>query len=322
MLGLLCYKSLTLRANLLYIQSKFIVVPRAWLGRAFERYGLKVKFHIGTVIVLLCVWILALPATALSQGGSSWWGSASWWDWSDYRGFIGVRIFMPTVDGSVEKEENGVKRTVDFSEFGITNDPQLFKSLYFEFYIDRLGLRGEVEEDHKFQGRVGNLGTARISELNMSGNRLGLDLDIIRNPFARAGIDFTYHMEKVKFQDRHQEDSNSWTEYSGENPMTVGFHGRAFPLRIRDVPLTVAGRIRFPIPFLDRPKETKITEWEVSAGLRPAVWETSLLGHTAFSFALEGGYRHTYLNMDAGRDGEVNVRAQWGGAFIQGTVVY
>jgi hypothetical protein len=105
------------------------------------------------------------------------------------------------------------------------------------------------------------------------------------------------------------------------------------PGRIRDVPITIQGKFRMPVPFVQRPTEAKITEWEVSGGLRPAIWETSLLGHSTFSFGIEGGYRmsyltiharpqRTYLNGVIGDDDEVNVNARWGGAFVQAVFTY
>ena len=324
--------SLTPLANMLYIRLKFIVVPRAWLRRAVERYGLKIKLHIWAVVVPLCVCALAWPATAPAQGVFPWLGTSSWWDWSDFRGSVGYRVLVPTVSGHVEVGGD----TISFSDFGITSDTELFRSLHVLFYVDRLGILAEIEEDHKFPGAVvgsnwnppNSLGgdPQRLSELDVSTSKLGLDLDIVRYPFVRGGINFTYHLGRVEFFDRRKIDYREWSKYEGDNAMTLGVHARALPLRIRDVPVTVAARVRFPIPFLNSKNETEITEWEVCGGLRPAVWETSLLGHATFSFGIEGGYRQTFLHMCVepvfGPEREVTVDARWAGPFIQATLVY
>jgi hypothetical protein len=196
-----------------------------------------------------------------------------------------------------------------------------------------------VEEDHKFRGRRGEITTngsiplgPKISELDMSTNKLGVDLDIIRYPFARAGVNFTYHLERVKFQDRRNPNANLWYQYTGSQPLTIGVHGRAIPVRVRDVPVTIQARLRIPVPFVHRPTEAKVTEWEISGGLRPSIWSTSLFGHSTFSFGIEGGYRVTYLKMfaeelprDPGNPAsgaETHVTARWSGAFIQAILVY
>ncbi|MEW6136677.1 MAG: hypothetical protein AB1733_00485 [Thermodesulfobacteriota bacterium] len=302
---------------------------------------MKRKFRVWAAVIPLLLWGLMVSPAADAQGISSWIGTSPWWDWSDFRGTAGYRIFMPTVSGQVEVGG----QTRDFSDFyGISGDPQLFKSLYAIFYIDRLGIRVEVEEDHKFRGRSTEVGTNihTISQLNMSGNKIGLDLDIIRTPFARAGINYTFHTEDVEFEIRrilpktYDQDTrrwsppDEWTKYAGDNAMTIGVHGRVIPFRIREVPFTMQGRFRFPIPFYKQDEETRVTEWEVSGGMRPAVWETSLLAHSTFSLAIEGGFRQTYLRMNAepqwsnlsSRPGEATISAKWSGAFIQVNVVY
>ena len=307
-----------------------------------KRYGLKLKTHIRTARFAFLFLVLTCMAmnspTADAQLLSSWWGSSSWWDWSDYRAHLGYRISLPSIEGKVEARGE----THDLSEFGFSDDPEMFKSFLFEFYVDRLGVRIAVEEDHKFRGRTGDdtvvtnpslsapYLNAKISELDFSGVRMGLDLDIIRYPFARGGINFTYYTEQIRFQDRRNDDPFQWQQYTGSQPLQLGLHGRLMPARIRNVPLTIQGRFRMPVPLVQRPTEAKITEWEVSGGLRPAVWETSLFGHSTFSFGIEAGYRESYLTLHArpqrnfyiNDDSEVNVTARWGGAFIQALIVY
>jgi hypothetical protein len=278
------------------------------------------------LMAVICAGISAGPAQA-QMFSSLLGGSSSWWDWSDYRAHLGYRMFLPRISGKVEARGE----THDLADFGIRDDQEFFKALYVEWYIDRLGIRIEVEEDYRFQGHTGDATyPSKISELNIGGNRLGLDLDIIRNPFVRAGINLNYYTEMVRFQDRRLEDENLWMQYTGSQPLQIGVHGKLIAARIRNVPFTIQGRFRGPIPLIQRPTEAKITEWEVSGGLRPAIWETSLLGHSTFSFSIEAGYRACYLTMharpqrllDLSDDTEANVTARWGGAFIQATFVY
>lgn len=277
-------------------------------------------------MAVICAGMSAGPARA-EMFSSLLGGTSSWWDWSDFRASMGYRVYLPRISGTVEARGE----THNFADFGIRDDQEFFKALYIEWYVDRLGIRIEIEEDHKFQGHTGDAtNAAKISLLDISGARLGLDLDIIRYPFIRAGINFNYYTEQVKFQDRRLEDHDRWMQYTGSQPLQVGVHGRLIAARIRNIPVTIQARFRGPIPLIQRPTEAKITEWEVSGGLRPAIWETSLLGHSTFSFSIEGGYRASYLTMharpqlllDSSDDTEANVTAQWGGPFIQATVVY
>lgn len=327
------------------------------IGNRSKRYGLKLKNHMHKALLacLLLVIICALTATtAEAQMFSSLWGSSAWWDWSDFRASMGYKMTFPRITGTVE----GRGETHNLSDFGFSEDPEIFKAFNVEFYIDRLGLRLDVEEDHKFKGRTEtiartsagrhpvngptrplvelflNPGDPKISDLDFSGVRLGLDLDIIRTPFARGGIDFTYYCEQITFTDRRHNDPFQWQRYTGSQPLQLGVHGRLMPGRIRDVPITIQGKFRLPFPFteqlLRRTTEAKITEWEISAGLRPAIWEMSFIGHSTFSFGIEGGYRMSYLNLQSrpqqdfvfgGKD-EVNIHARWGGAFVQVVFTY
>jgi hypothetical protein len=67
--------------------------------------------------------------------------------------------------------------------------------------------------------------------------------------------------------------------------------------------------------------EARVTEWEVSAGLRPAVWHTSLYGFSTFSMGLEAGFRSTYLDMTVADD-KWAVKAHWQGLFVQVGLYY
>jgi len=251
---------------------------------------------------------------------------------------------LPKVSGTVDSRGE----SVSFSDFGIHDDVEMFKSFYAEAYIDRFGIRVNVEDNYKFRGRTGTetvfdpdgLGpspayySAKISELSIGGIRFGVDVDVIRTPYLRAGIDFDYHMDKVQFMDRRSDDPNLWTQFNSGQPMTAGVHARIIPMRLREVPFTVQARARFPISFWQQ-KQNKIDiiDWEVSGGLRQAVWETSLLGHSTFSVGIEAGFRAMYINMNASGVApvgtplgaelpETHIKARWWGPFVQAALFY
>jgi len=234
---------------------------------------------------------------------------------------LGIRIFFARL-ASGSLEVNG--QSADFKdELGFTEDPEPFKELLTELYIDRIGLRLAVEENRRIQGRVGSIidtgNPSFIPELDFGGTRVGLDIDLIRHPMLRLGIDADYAKDTITFKDRGSTFSafgfgSRVRQIKGANPITIGVHGRAMPGRIRDVPITLQGRFRIPLPGLNRPTESKITDWEISTGLRPVIWDTSLYGHGTFSFDVEIGYRSTSLEMSGHNDEKV--KARWHGAFV------
>ena len=67
----------------------------------------------------------------------------------------------------------------------------------------------------------------------------------------------------------------------------------------------------------------RITDWEIGAGVRPAIWDTSMFGHSTFSFGIEAGYRSINLDMRATAadqfisSNELELKARWEGAFFQ-----
>jgi hypothetical protein len=238
---------------------------------------------------------------------------------------VGIRGFLARLtSGSIE--EGNLSRDLR-TDFGMISDPDPFGEFWGEMYIDRLGLRLRVEEDNTFQGRVGTgpeTDVIRSSELETSSGSFGVDLDLIRYPFLRLGIDYDVYFGKIKLLDRTH--PNQWTvfEVAGRQPMTIGVHGLAIPTRIRGVPVTVQARARFPIPLLTSGSDAKVTEWEVSAGLRPAIWDTSLYAHSTFSVGLSGGFRWVNLETDlvatdlvTGGDRNAKLKARWQGAFIE-----
>lgn len=281
--------------------------------------------------VLLGLMTVLLNPGACLAGDSSWWGSSAWWDWSDFRGALGGRIFLARLT-SATLTKGGQEFDLKGDHFGFSDEPEPFKEAFGVLYIDRLGIRFSAEEN-TYRGRSATDLNATVSELEFSSSRVGLDLDLIRYPFFRFGIDYDYYLNDVKFLD-----ADSGARYTGVSPMTLGFHARAIPARIREVPFTIQARFRFPMPFVNRQTESKITDWEISGGLRPAIWETSLYGHSTFSVDLEAGFRSVSLSVSPETNAtvivvtdpitgatigtlfpplDVDLKARWQGAFFQ-----
>ncbi len=272
--------------------------------------------------------VLLFPS-ASPAGDASWWGSSAWWDWSDYRGAIGARVFLARL-ASASVSKGGTDFDLKGAQYGFTDEAEPFKEAWGVLYIDRLGLRFSADE-HTFRGRSTSDLNAPITELEFSSSRLGLDLDLIRYPFFRFGIDYDYYMNDVKFLDA----TLLGARYTGVPPMTLGFHATAIPAHIREIPFTIQARVRSS--FLNRTTESKVTDWEISAGLRPAVWETSLYGHATFSFDFEAGFRSVNLDATLGTNADqplvdpltgniipgplppssLNLKGRWQGAFLQ-----
>ncbi len=316
-----------------------------------KRYGLKSKSQLPCTVfasVLLgLVAVLLFPGVA-PAGDASWWGSSAWWDWSDFRGAIGARVFLARLVSATL-----TKGGQDFNlrdEYGFADEPEPFKECWGVLYIDRLGLHFSAEENN-YVGQPDPIKLQRLgltvagptgslaAELQFSSSRLGVDLDLIRYPFFRFGIDYDYYLTQVKFLDYNG------ARYTGVSPMTLGFHARAIPGHIREIPFTVQARFRFPMPLVNRQAESKITDWEISGGLRPAVWETSLYGHATFSFDIEAGFRsvsldanpqkttpgnfittdqygNQFVNINDDGNPDVNLKARWQGAFFQVGMIF
>lgn len=275
------------------------------------------------LILLVLTGLPGLTDQSAAAGGGSWWGSNQWFDWSDYRASAGIRVFLPRlVSGNLEARG----RSDDLEAFGFADDPEFFRQAWVELYVDRLGLRANIEEDQKFRGRLplGGEEIMRISELDVSTSRLGLDLDLVRYPFLVFGVNFDYYLEQPTFYDRRDSDPNNWRMYRTSQPLTIGVHARALPGRIREVPLMFRGSLRVPVPFLNRPTESKVYDWEISGGVRPAIWDMSLYGHSTFSFGIEVGFRSVVLEMfpretahPLGGDTDAKFKAHWQGFFGQ-----
>ena len=281
-----------------------------------QRYGLTTKIPIRAaahILLLLVIGVTVVyPGTAAAQGLSSWWGSAAWWDWSDYRAIGGVRIILPRL-ASGHATNGTFSYNLTDSSLGVTSDPQPVAEVWGELYVDRLGLR-LIGESYAFTGRPDNVNDQRIATLQVDLSRFGLDLDLIRYPFFKFGIDADWHFSPMQWYDRSL-NLGIWTTnylnpgyaldprgflYSSDQPnlypSTLGIHGQVIPARIKGVPLIGSARFRFPITGGNM---AQVTEWEIGGGLRPVIWEISWLSHSTFSFEIEAGFRSTYLNTDA-----------------------
>jgi hypothetical protein len=301
-----------------------------------KRYGLKSKTQLPWTIlasVLFGLMVVLLCPSASPAGDASWWGSSAWWDWSDFRGAIGGRVFLARLT-SASVTKGGVDFDLKGRQYGFLDEPEPFGEAWGVLYIDRLGLRFSAEENvYRGQTPIVNQANPPGAELEFSSSRLGLDLDVIRYPFFRFGIDYDYYLQDVKFLD------TNGARYTGVPPMTLGFHARAIPAHIREIPFTIQARFRFPMPLVNRQAESKITDWEISGGLRPAIWETSLYGHATFSFDIEAGFRSVSLDTNPATNvnvpvtdpltnapftppSDLNLKARWQGAFLQVAVFF
>jgi hypothetical protein len=312
---------------------------------------------------MIFVGFLLAPGELHAQGPGSWWGSTSWFDWSDFRAAGGVRLFLARLDsGNIELPDG---RDLDLmGGFGITDDPEPFVEVWGTIYLDRLGFRFAMEDNFAFRGRSRLDDPFSVSELDIRTSRLGVDIDLIRYPFLRAGINFDYHTKPVKFIDRldgkiavpatwpPQPPERLYLQrygatyltavrtdsdqrylvvqgvYLGDQPITMGIHVMAIPGRVREIPITIQSRFRLRIPLLNRRNEARIYDFEISGGLRPSVWETSLYGYTTFSASLEAGFRWQALELSMDQatrigpnltevSGPVKLHARWQGAFLQ-----
>lgn len=326
-----------------------------------ERYGLKgTKHSPSTFLSFLLAIALAfslIPNRSFAQGFPSWWGSSSWFDWSDFRFEMGARLFLPKLHsakivGVAKFPDNFLRRAPGqeldlIDDVGITEDPSPFKEIFFVGRVDRIGLRYHKEDEQIFSGseRLGfDAGHYRLaqSELDVRATRVGMDIDCIRYPLLRLGINFDIQWEPVQFKriywDRFGETFNDPSgilavgpaqiaRYEGAGPWTIGLHATAIPARVRDVPVTIQGRFRYPMPlieklsFLSGGNQAKITDLEASVGMRPSVWDLSLYGYSTFAIGVEAGYRWQRFEIDKNTV-DVKVKATWSGGFLQLTVVY
>ncbi len=263
---------------------------------------------------LLCVLMILLMFAALKadishcQMSNSWWGSASWFDWSDYRARVNGRVFLAkfasgdiTIDG----------RTFDLTtDLGITNDPEPFRIFCAELYLDRVGVRYyPEEEEHNFWGSKDGF----LSELEAPSGFVGFDIELVRLPMFRFGLNMDYGLNKVIIRHRREEEV---IFLESDRPNTIGAHLTVIPLRIKQVPVLFEARGAIPPPFMDESNQARMTQWEIALGLRPSIWDHSSLGHSTFAVSVMGGYKS--VNMEVSfeeRDAELNAR--WDGAFLQ-----
>jgi hypothetical protein len=281
-------------------------------------------------LVFALAGILIAPNSAGAQGLPSWWGSGGWFDWSDYRAAGGAKLLLANLtSGTVTKDSNTQYELVG-GLYGITNTFEPLVEFWGELYIDRLGIRGNMEW-HSFTGRSDTPTDQRLTKLDIDFSRIGLDLDIVRYPFVKLGMNVDYSFNPVRFTDRSNTVNTADNPlYQSKEPWTLGAYGQAIPVRVRDVPVIAYGKFRFPMPFMSN-NMPRITDWEIGAGIRPAIWDSSMFAHSAFSVAVEAGYRSINLETNAtavqqfDQNGNplpiffpnLELKARWQGAFFQ-----
>ncbi len=335
--------------------------------------------------VALCI-LGATPDTANAQGLDRWLGPTSWWDWSDYRFIAKYRVMFPKLQsgtlsrGSVEHDlmarDPGAGRDAS-GGYNMEPNPKPFTEGWFQLQVDRLGLRLISEEDRIFRGILGATLTLpslvrdfdapdltvvenqmRVSELDMSATRLGIDLDIIRYPMFRFGFNFDYALNGIEFNDSKfawldpyvvSSDpvgtvprkkywaylTRNYGDLISSEPITVGIQATAIPVRIKEAPIIVCARARVPMPFMKEvfklQNPANVTDWEVSVGLRPSIWDSSPYKFATFSLGVEAGFRSVYIDADLQNRSQTpvdrypsatNVKAKFSGAFIQVGIYY
>lgn len=163
-----------------------------------------------------------------------------------------------------------------------------------------------------------------LSELDLSSTRLGMDLDLVRYPFLRCGVDFDFNVHSLTFMDDKPDPPDPSRFYKSASPATIGLHVFAIPARIREVPIIVNAKIGFPFPYWKQITsaefEVRMLEWEVMAGARPSVWDFSAFGHSTFSVGIEAGFRSVAIDADLSKS--ASLKAQWQGPFFQFGIYY
>jgi hypothetical protein len=359
---------------------------------------LKAKLNLPTAVLPFALFVVVcfslFPSPSYSQSLASWFSNGTFWDWSDYRFKFEYRLFAPRLVSGYIKRPDYANQNSELKEFdllgsadstnngqgggyGFNQYPQAFRSAVFQLYVDRLALRLVVDEDVIFRGTLGNTVFAdyptpadpsysrnffRVSELDLSSTRLGMGLDLVRNPYLRAGIDFDFYINQVTF--REMKDAvtavqtigagpsggttplnGTWQSYHLQNmryyqsdngPCTIGLHVFAIPGRIREIPIIAQAKINVSTPFWKQiwgiQNQAQIFEWEVMAGARPAVWDASFIGLSTFSFGIEAGFKSVTLNSDMSGSiadttggnfsSSATVHAVWQGPFFQAGFYY
>ncbi|MGA8831026.1 MAG: hypothetical protein WB554_05425 [Desulfomonilaceae bacterium] len=340
---------------------------------------MKPKLHLPTAVLPIALFVVVcfslFPTPSYSQSLASWFSNGTFWDWSDYRFKFEYRLFAPRlVSGYIKRSDSsGQLKEFDLlaspsgdgdqsrsGGYGFNQYPQAFRSAAFQLYVDRLAFRLVVDEDVIFRGTLGNTvfddylisqGTSpssgnffRVSELDLSSTRLGMGLDLIRNPYLRAGIDFDFYINSVNFRDMKNAvtavltpdappSNGTWQSWHLQNmryyksdngPCTIGLHVFAIPGRIREIPIIAQAKINISTPFWKQiwgiQNQARIFEWEVMAGARPAIWDASAFGLTTFSFGIEAGFKSVTLDSDFSNSSSIH--AVWQGPFFQAGFYY
>ena len=270
-------------------------------------------------LVFVLVGTFIGPNAAVAQGVPSWWGSPAWFDWSDYRAVGGGRLLLANLSSGTVTKGNSQPYDLVGGSFGVTNTFEPIAEFWVKLYIDRLGIRGNIEF-HSFVGRSDTANDQRLTKLDIDFSRIGVDLDLIRYPFLKLGTSTDYYFNPMKFTDR-SEPAPAEPLYQSKEPWTLGVYGQVIPVRLRDVPVIAHAKFRFPMPFMSS-NMPRIVDWEIGAGIRPSIWDTSMFAHSTFSVAIEAGYRSINLDMNAiAVDSlvplpDLQLKARWQGAFF------
>lgn len=329
-----------------------------------KRYGLKFKIHVPAGVLcfmfVACVAMgLMAPVKSCAQSDAPVVVPVPEFDWSDYRGTASGRLFLAKLSSINISGPNGGSGSsfFDGSKIGsyLTDDIQLFKEIIGTLYVDRLGLRvcaeeATIEGRHETEAPITG-SDRRYPQLDIGPTTIGFDLDIIRYPFVKLGCNIDYGLHGLRLKNLRPVAANAIqeAEWRSDGPLTIGLHAQAIPFRVKEVPAIFVARVRAPFPYLEQVSnalglqqlaqiaKVKVLDWEVSAGLRPAVWDTSTFGHSTFSFAIELGYRSYTVdtplralhlpNLGDPRiippyPQQLDLHAQWQGAFFQGAVYY
>ncbi|MBM4327235.1 MAG: hypothetical protein FJ118_08745 [Deltaproteobacteria bacterium] len=271
------------------------------------------RFRLFSFVCALCLsGALLAPGDSVAQGVFSWWGSAKWVDWSDWRGEVAGSVFLPRLESGSLTRGGQTIDLLDGLNFRPSAEP--WRELRGVIYLDRLGFRLTYSDNAFFQSNDEvAIDTTLGVTMDLRNAQLGLDIDLIRFPSCRIGIDFDYYVNIIRVRSNVR-DLSGVRHLEGDQPRTFGAHALVVPGRLKEVPITFRGRVRFPLPVMERVRQARITEWEIAGGVRPAIWETSSLGHTSFSVFIEGGFRQTFLTIETP---EVDLKARWQGAFVE-----
>ncbi|MGB6067993.1 MAG: hypothetical protein WBG50_24570 [Desulfomonilaceae bacterium] len=161
---------------------------------------------------------------------------------------------------------------------------RLFMDYMLRVQLSRLSARlyyemRDFDATSPFQNVPGQPGSS--ARFTYTGLRLGADLDIVQRCRTRFGVDMDFDLFAPDFTESVETPGGK--SITGPAALTMGIHGVYNPvMNFWGISPLLEVRARWPV------SETKVTDWEISAGL--ASPET-MLG----TMAITGGYRRTSL---------------------------